>query len=55
MLTIVVTYKDGTTERISATQWDLTRDGRLIAWNDEGDVVAERDNVVGTDHVQSER
>lgn len=54
MLTIVVTYRDGTSERIGATQWDVTRDGHLIAWNDEGEVVAERDDVVRTDHVQPE-
>lgn len=46
MLTIVVTYKDGASERIKgATQWDVKNDGHLIAWNDSGDVVAEREDV----------
>ena len=39
MPAIVVTYKDGSSERIvGATQWDVKSDGRLIAWDDSGDV-----------------
>ncbi len=47
-MTVIVTYEDGGTEPLrfqGPTQWDV-RDGHLTAWNENGDVVAERDNVV---------
>ncbi|HET6561663.1 MAG TPA: hypothetical protein VFG72_07290 [Marmoricola sp.] len=51
MLTIVVTYTDGSSERIQgATDWDVTKDGHLTAWDDAGDVVAERDDVTTALH-----
>lgn len=48
VMTVFVTYRDGATEPLrfeGPTDWDV-RDGRLVAWNESGDVVAERDNVV---------
>jgi hypothetical protein len=54
MLRIVVTYNDGSSERIrGATQWDVKRDGHLIAWDDSGDVVAERQDVASALHDRS--
>ena len=54
MLTIVVMYKDGSSERIGgATRWDVKSDGHLIAWNDSGDVVAERQDVASALHDRS--
>jgi hypothetical protein len=47
VLTIVLTFENGSTERISkVTQWDLRSDGRLIAWNDDESTVVEREQVV---------
>jgi hypothetical protein len=48
MMTVVVTYQDGATEKLrfeGPTQWDV-REGHLEALNETGDVVAERHNVV---------
>jgi hypothetical protein len=48
MMTVVVTYQDGATEQLrfeGPTQWDV-REGHMEAWNETGDVVAERHNVV---------
>jgi hypothetical protein len=50
VLTIVVTFSNGSTEQIEgATQWDLYRDGHLIAWNDSDEVVAEREDVASAE------
>jgi hypothetical protein len=46
VLTIKLTFEDGSNEHLrGATQWDLHNDGHLIAWNDEDEVVAEREDV----------
>jgi hypothetical protein len=47
-MAVLVTYQDGATETLrfkGPTDWDV-RDGHLVAWNETGDVVEERDNVV---------
>jgi hypothetical protein len=47
VMTVFVTYQDGATEPLrfeGPTDWDV-KDGHLVAWNETGNVVAERDNV----------
>jgi hypothetical protein len=46
-MNVLVTYHDGATEILrfeGPTDWDV-KDGHLVAWNETGDRVAERDNV----------
>ena len=48
MMIVLVTYLDGAFESLrfeGPTDWDV-RDGHLVAWNEAGDMVAERDNVI---------
>jgi hypothetical protein len=46
-MSVLVTYQDGATEELrfeGPTDWDV-KDGHLVAWNESGNVVAERDDV----------
>ncbi|NHC15132.1 hypothetical protein [Motilibacter deserti] len=45
---VVVNYQEGPSEDLRLAgplQWDV-RDGHLTVWDDAGDVIAERDEVV---------
>lgn len=47
MMVVVVTFQDSRIEHLrfdGPTNWDV-RDGQSTAWNESGDVVAERENV----------